>query len=121
MLRALLWRVFRPRVRLSGLSCSLIYKTKVFASYHDSGETPLPVRIGMSAGEPVAEDNDLFGTTVQLAARLCAHARPDQILAAPSAAELCSGEPSLLSMAGTVTPNGFTRSFMMYEVNWRGR
>ena len=32
------------------------------------------VRIGLNAGEPVAEEQDLYGTSVQLAARVCAEA-----------------------------------------------
>ena len=43
-------------------------------------EHPLKVRVGAAAGEPVEQHNDLFGCTVQLAARLCAHAQPEQIL-----------------------------------------
>ena len=31
-----------------------------------------------AAGEPVEQHNDLFGCTVQLAARLCAQAQPEQ-------------------------------------------
>ncbi len=41
---------------------------------NETAEHRLGVRIGMSAGEPVAEGDDLFGATVQLAARLCDHA-----------------------------------------------
>ncbi|MFQ5517373.1 MAG: adenylate/guanylate cyclase domain-containing protein, partial [Acidimicrobiia bacterium] len=46
---------------------------------------PLHVRIGLNAGEPVAEDDpdgrvDLFGTSVQLAARVCAEADAGEIL-----------------------------------------
>jgi class 3 adenylate cyclase len=41
---------------------------------------PLKVRIGAAAGEPVEREHDLFGATVQLAARLCSHAQPEQIL-----------------------------------------
>ena len=44
---------------------------------------PMPrVRIGISAGEPVADGHDLFGTAVQMAARLCARAEPTTIIAA---------------------------------------
>jgi class 3 adenylate cyclase len=57
---------------------------------HD--ETPVRVRIGAAAGEPVEQRHDLFGTTVQLAARLCAHAQPDQVLVSGDLFELCSGE-----------------------------
>ena len=41
---------------------------------------PLHLRIRLSEGEPVEDDNDLFGRTVQLASRVCTHAKPDQIL-----------------------------------------
>ncbi len=50
---------------------------------------PLQVRIGVAAGEPVERHNDLFGSTVQLAARLCGHAEPAQILVSNVVAELC--------------------------------
>ena len=41
---------------------------------------PIHIRIGLDCGEPVEDSNDLFGTTVQLAARLCSVASGDQIL-----------------------------------------
>ncbi len=43
-----------------------------------SGDSPVVVRIGVAAGEPVESDRDLFGCTVQLAARLCSHASPNK-------------------------------------------
>ena len=42
--------------------------------------TRIAVRIGVSAGEPVAERDDLFGAAVQLAARACARAAAGAIL-----------------------------------------
>src|SRR5690348_15892536 len=49
---------------------------------HNAGdpEFPVTVRIGISAGEPVEQASDLFASTVQLAARLCAQAEPGQVL-----------------------------------------
>ena len=38
------------------------------------------MRIGIDVGEPIADSNDLFSATVQLAARLCQLAEPDAIL-----------------------------------------
>ena len=55
-------------------------------------EHPLKVRIGAAAGESVEREHDLFGATVQLAARLCSHAQPDQILVSGVVAELCLGK-----------------------------
>ncbi|HKM98872.1 MAG TPA: adenylate/guanylate cyclase domain-containing protein, partial [Candidatus Binataceae bacterium] len=53
---------------------------------------PLKVRIGAAAGEPVEREHDLFGATVQLAARLCSHAQPEQILVSNVVPELCLGK-----------------------------
>jgi class 3 adenylate cyclase/tetratricopeptide (TPR) repeat protein len=50
--------------------------------HNRSGEHPLAVRIGISAGEAVQEDGDYFGDPVTEAARLCAAAQGGQILAA---------------------------------------
>ena len=40
------------------------------ASFNNNSETPIHVRIGVHAGEPVEESNDLFGSAVQTAARI---------------------------------------------------
>jgi class 3 adenylate cyclase len=45
-----------------------------FCSYNTEARESLRVRIGIHAGEPVAEHNDLFGATVQMAFRLCSEA-----------------------------------------------
>jgi len=50
------------------------------AEYNAGASEPIHIRIGLDSGEPVTDSNDLFGSTVQMAARLCAAARPDQIL-----------------------------------------
>ena len=42
------------------------------------------VRVGLNAGEPIAEDDDLFGTAVQLAARITDRAEPGQVLVSAS-------------------------------------
>ena len=63
-------------------------------SDHNGGgpDYPVEVRIGISAGEPVEKSDDLFGSTVQLAARLCSQAQPMQVLVAQVVADLCIGK-----------------------------
>jgi class 3 adenylate cyclase len=51
-----------------------------FERYNRGNTEPIRIRIGIDCGEPVEDSNDLFGTTVQLAARLCSAASTDQIL-----------------------------------------
>ena len=82
-------------------------------------EAPIRVRIGLNAGEPVAEEADLFGTTVQLAARVCAQAEPGQILASNVVRELAAGKHFLFSDQGHVALRGFEDPARLYEVRWR--
>ena len=50
---------------------------------------PVRIRAGAAAGEPIQRHGDFFGSTVQLAARLCRQAEPGQTLVSASVAELC--------------------------------
>jgi class 3 adenylate cyclase len=50
---------------------------------------PVSVRVGAASGEPVERQGDFFGSTVQLAARLCAHAQPARTLVSSSVVEQC--------------------------------
>lgn len=68
---------------------------------------PVVVRIGISAGEPVTQADDLFGSTVQLAARLCAQAEPGQILVSNVIADLCIGKGLRFLDAGHAHLKGF--------------
>jgi len=79
---------------------------------------PIRVRIGLNAGEPVAEDEDLFGAAVQLAARVCAQAGPGQILASNVVRELTMGKGFLFSDQGDVVLRGFEDPVRLYEVYW---
>ena len=77
------------------------------------------VRIGLNAGEPVAEDGDLFGTAIQMAARICARAEPGQVLAANVVRELAAGKQFLFSDHGDVVLRGFEDPIRLYELSWR--
>jgi class 3 adenylate cyclase len=78
------------------------------------------VRIGAAAGEPVEQHHDLFGCTVQLAARLCSHASPDQILVSNAIAELCLGKGFSFDDIGAVTLKGFDQPVHAHSVLWAG-
>jgi len=83
-------------------------------------ERPLKVRIGAAAGEPVEREHDLFGATVQLAARLCSHAQPEQILVSNVVAELCLGKSLPFKDLGDVLLKGFNRPIRVHAVEWSG-
>lgn len=78
--------------------------------YNDGGaEYPVPIRVGISAGEPVEDADDLFGSTVQLAARLCAQAEPGQILVSDVVAGMCMGKGLRFAEASMRELKGFDR------------
>jgi len=90
-----------------------------FASYNqEHPDEPMHLRIGLSAGEPVEEDGDLFGSTVQLAARICNHAEPDNILADQLVYNLCEPKNYNFIDLGEITPKGFNQAVRIYEANW---
>jgi class 3 adenylate cyclase/pimeloyl-ACP methyl ester carboxylesterase len=77
------------------------------------------VRIGMNAGEPVAEGGDLFGTAVQLASRVCANAEPGQILVPDVIRQLVAGKGFLFSDRGDADLRGFDEPVRLFDVRWR--
>jgi class 3 adenylate cyclase len=81
-------------------------------------ERPLKVRVGAAAGEPVEQHNDLFGSTVQLACRLCEHAAPEQIVVSNAIAELCVGKGLRFEELGEVVLKGFGRPVRAHAVEW---
>lgn len=84
-------------------------------------EIKLYVRIGLSAGEPVEENQDLFGTTVQLAARICNHADAEEILMAHTVQELCAGKGFEFGKPDEVLFKGFDTPTRIGSVIWQGK
>jgi class 3 adenylate cyclase/pimeloyl-ACP methyl ester carboxylesterase len=108
-------------VSVSGaLGCAIAIQRAVAARAEEHPDIPLRVRIGLNAGEPVAEDEDLFGTAVQLAARVCAQAQPGEILIPEGVRHLVAGKGFLFSDRGDVVLRGFEDPVRLYEVRWRG-
>ncbi len=78
---------------------------------------PIKVRIGAAAGEPVEDHMDLFGSTVQLAARLCSHAQPQQSLVSNVVAELCIGKGLNFQDLGEMSLKGFERPVRVHSID----
>ena len=77
------------------------------------------VRIGIAAGEPVTENDDLFGATVQLAARLTARAKPHAILVSTAVRDLVHGKGFRFEPAKSIRLKGFDGPVSAAEVIWR--
>ncbi len=85
------------------------------SSYNESSETPIRVRIGIHAGEPVAESDDLFGAAVQIAARICDLAQADDILVSHALKDACSGSDLAFEATGSETLKGFSDPVRLYS------
>jgi class 3 adenylate cyclase len=77
------------------------------------------VKIGLNAGEPIAEHGDIFGASVQLARRVCDHASGGEILATNVVRELCAGKNFPFADAGVPALKGFEDSVRLFSLRWR--
>jgi class 3 adenylate cyclase len=93
---------------------------RAFGKHNEANPVPLDVKIGISAGEPVTDDNDdLFGAAVQLAARLCAAASGSEILASVAVRELSVGKQIRFEDRGPVELKGLPEPTVVYRVSWQ--
>jgi len=74
------------------------------------------LRIGINAGEPIREDGDLFGATVQLAARLCAKADEGETIVSGVVRGLCTGKKHRFDSRGTPRLKGFNDPVELFAV-----
>lgn len=102
----------------SAVKCAARVQNELSKHARANADRPLQVRVGIAAGEPVERANDLFGVTVQLASRLCAHAAADQVLVSNVVAELCAGKALAFEDLGDVTLKGFDHPVRAHAVSW---
>jgi len=79
----------------------------------------LSLRAGLDAGEPLADGEDLYGTAVIVASRLCEIAQADEILASEAIRHIAGvrvGE--LLSPAGALRLRGIAAPVAVVRVHW---
>ncbi len=89
---------------------------KQLAEARSGDEAGVSVSIGLSAGEPVQDSEDLFGAAVNLSSRLCAHAGPDTILVSSAVKDLAIGKPFTFQPKGAVALKGFSDPVQVFEV-----
>ncbi|MGI9481025.1 MAG: nickel-binding protein [Hyphomicrobiales bacterium] len=77
-------------------------------TYNQNAGTPIRVRIGIHVGEPVEDSDDLFGSAVQMASRICDAALADTILVSQEVKEACAGANLKFEPKGSVNLKGFS-------------
>ena len=101
---------------VSAVRCAVRIQRALAQQAEPLTEVQVRVRIGAAAGEPVENHADLFGSTVQLAARPCSHAQPQQSLVSNAVAELCLGKGLIFEDLGEVSLKGFERPVRVHAV-----
>jgi class 3 adenylate cyclase len=96
--------------------CAIHIQRAVAAHNSDGGS--VGVRIGINAGEPIADEDDLFGAAVQLARRVCDAAAPHEILATNVVRELCLGKGLMFEPRGASDLKGFDEPVALFAVPW---
>jgi class 3 adenylate cyclase len=99
------------------LRCAATIQDQVRAYNFGAGE-PLHVRIGLDSGEPVADSDDLFGSTVQLAARICGMAEADGILVSQAVRASCGAVEAGFTDLGAKRLKGFAEPVRVFRYDW---
>ena len=100
------------------LDCAVAIQRRNQAA-NEGADEPLRVRIGLNAGEPIAEEHDLFRTAVIRAARIAAIADGGEILVSNVVRELSEGKSYLFTDRGDAPLRGFEETVRLYELGWR--
>lgn len=102
----------------NAVKAGIVIMKRVAANNRAQKDIPLTLRIGINVGEPIQENNDLFGVTVQMAARLCAAAQPEQVLVSEAVKVMCAGKDIKFVERGTRLLKGIPDPVAVYEPLW---
>jgi class 3 adenylate cyclase len=98
-----------------GVRCAIEIQSKVAERNHEAVDA-LRLRVGISCGEPVTEEGDLFGAAVELAARLCSHGGAGGIMVSSAVREVCLGKGFEFEDLGVAALKGFDEPVRLYGV-----
>ena len=101
-----------------GVSAAIFIQRETAAHNGADPELPLKLKIGINAGEPIAEDNDLFGSTVQLAARIVDRAGAGEIFVSEAVHGICAGKEFRFASHGRFELKGIAEPVTLHEVVW---
>jgi class 3 adenylate cyclase len=102
---------------IRALECAMAIQ-KAFTARNEASADGLKIKCGLSAGEPIAEEDDLFGSSVILAARIADQARGGEVVLANVVRELAAGRGFLFADRGEVALRGFEDPTHLFELKW---
>ncbi len=102
----------------NGVEGSIKIQIETAKHNENNPDLPLHIKVGLNAGEPISEDNDLFGSTVQMAARIVDKAKADEIFVSEIVRGICAGKEIKFKNRGPFAMKGFEEDPILYEVLW---
>ena len=100
----------------SALQCSMTIQAEFDARAVEDQTPELRVRIGIAAGEPVDHNDDLFGSTVTLASRICDAADAGRILTSDLVRDLGIERGFAFDDGRELVLKGFSGSIRVFEL-----
>lgn len=102
------------------VSAGIAMQRELISSSFRYRESGLAIRMGMTVGEPIREEHDLFGMAVVVAARIGAKAVGGQILTSQIVYAILSETGQFkFNPVGEHSLKGVAQSQTLYEVVWR--
>jgi len=104
----------------AAVQCAITIQRELFSDNARRADgVAVQARVGIGAGEPVVDGDALFGSTVNLTARICDCGEPGQIIAAKVVRELCMGKDVAFKPIGSKKLKGFDEFTDLELVEWR--
>ncbi len=102
------------------MGCAVAVQRAVTAFNAEGGHpAELRLAIGLNSGAPIAENGDLFGTAVILAARITDRADGGQILISDVVRQLAAGKGFNVRSLGAEFLEGLSEAVPLFEVLWQ--
>jgi class 3 adenylate cyclase len=102
----------------AAVRCAIDIQHELSTRRREADDPSLRVRIGISAGEPVEVGFDLFGAAVQLAARTCDKAGPEEIFCSEIVVDACKDLAIPFTQRGDFHLKGVDGPVKLFEVPW---
>lgn len=100
------------------LDCAVTLQES-FESYARLLPHRIRIRIGLNAGEPISEDDDVFGTAVTMAARIADMASGGEVLVSDVVRLLAAGKGYCFGDRGRLPVRGYEDPERVWELRWR--
>ncbi|MEY2468432.1 MAG: hypothetical protein QOF21_1130, partial [Actinomycetota bacterium] len=98
------------------LGCAVDLQLAFAAFAADHAERPMSVRIGINAGEPVSDDDDLHGLVVSTTSRICDQGEGGDIIVSNVVRELAVGKGFTFEDRGAAALKGVGEPVHLYRV-----